>query len=77
MRQEELKDTLYGFLLDLRDIDCRAAKDLGLQLAIGTDAHSIEHLRYINLGVAVARRGWLEPKDVLNSLSFRDLKRRL
>ena len=38
-----------------------------MKVAISTDAHSIDHLDYMRLGVAQARRGWLEPTDVLNT----------
>ena len=60
--------------LDLHEINCQTAKDYGLKMSIGTDAHSRDQLRYINLGIATARRGWLEPKDVINTLSVDELK---
>ena len=53
--------------LDLTDGYCRMAKAQGVRLAIGSDAHGVEALRLIDLGVAVARRGWLEKDDVLNT----------
>ena len=59
--------------LDLSDTDCIKAKDYGLKMAIGTDAHNKDQLRYIDLGVATARRGWLEPKDVVNTLTVEQL----
>ncbi|MBN2097020.1 MAG: DNA polymerase/3'-5' exonuclease PolX [Candidatus Omnitrophica bacterium] len=54
--------------LDLIDINCRRAKELGAQMAISTDSHLLSHLDYMYLGVSVARRGWLEKKDVANTL---------
>ena len=60
--------------LDLNDINCRMAKDFGVRIAINTDAHIAKQLRTMKFGVAVARRGWLEKKDVINTLSFKDLK---
>ncbi|MCG2820421.1 MAG: DNA polymerase/3'-5' exonuclease PolX, partial [Candidatus Atribacteria bacterium] len=67
--------------LDLNDVYCRMAKDKGVQLAIETDAHSIDGLEFMNLGVDVARRGWLEEKDIVNALPldklFKRLKRKL
>ncbi len=57
--------------LDLDDVWCKRAKQLGVRLAIGTDAHRLEHLELPRLGVAVARRGWLEPADVLNTLPLK------
>jgi DNA polymerase (family 10) len=62
--------------LDLDDIWCRRAKKYGVKLAIGTDAHRLEHLNMIRLGVAVARRGWLETGDILNTLPLRNLRRK-
>ncbi len=59
--------------LDLYDIYCKTAKEMGVMLGIGTDAHSLEQLDYISLGVTVARRGWLEKKDVLNTLTAEEL----
>jgi DNA polymerase (family 10) len=53
--------------LDLRDIDARRAKEVGVKLALGTDAHSISQMEFLPLGVLVARRGWLEPDDVVNT----------
>lgn len=63
--------------LDLYDIYCKTAKEMGVMLGIGTDAHSLEQLDYIGLGVTVARRGWLEKKDVLNTLTAEELLRRV
>lgn len=63
--------------LDLNDIYCRMAKDKGVQLAIETDAHSIDGLEFMNLGVDVARRGWLEEKDIINTLPLDKLLKRL
>jgi len=63
--------------LDLNDVYCRMAKDKGVQLAIETDAHNIEGLANMDLGVAVARRGWLEKKDIINTLPLDKLLKRL
>ncbi len=60
--------------LDLNDVHCRMAKDLGLKLAISTDAHSTSTLGYMRFGIDQGRRGWLEPGDVLNTHSWRELK---
>jgi DNA polymerase (family 10) len=54
--------------LDLNDLHARRAKDLGIPIAISTDAHAIPQLDYMRYGVAVARRAWLTPSDVLNTL---------
>lgn len=63
--------------LDLRDVDCRAAGASGVRVSLGTDAHRAEHMGFIRLGVITARRGWLGPKDVLNTLGAADLERHL
>ena len=60
--------------LDLDDIHARMAKDMGLKLAINTDAHSIAELDFMRFGVGQARRGWLEAHDVLNTRSWPSLK---
>lgn len=54
--------------LDLNDLHARRAKELGIPIAIDTDAHTIGQLDYMRFGVSVARRGWLAPGDVLNAL---------
>jgi len=59
--------------LDLTDIDCKMAKEMGLKVVISTDAHSISDLDFIRFGVGQARRGWLEPEDVLNTRSLKEL----
>jgi DNA polymerase (family X) len=53
--------------LDLTDVHCRMAKELGLKVAISTDAHAPVELDFMRFGVDQARRGWLEPEDVLNT----------
>jgi DNA polymerase (family 10) len=53
--------------LDLNDLHARRAKDLGIPITISTDAHAIPQLDYMRYGVAVARRAWLAPSDVLNT----------
>ncbi len=59
--------------LDLDDVHCRMARERGLKVAISTDAHAAGQLGYLRYGVAQARRGWLEAKDVLNTLPLNEL----
>jgi len=59
--------------LDLKDIHAFRARELGVKLAIGTDAHSAAHLGFIRFGVGVARRAWCEPKHILNTLPLTEL----
>ncbi len=56
--------------LDLKDTDVRQAVEAGVKITIGTDAHSAVHLPMMELGVAVARRGWAQKKDILNTRSL-------
>lgn len=61
--------------LDLNDINARMAKEMGVKLAISTDAHSVADLNFMKYGVWQARRGWLEPDDVINTLSLEELEK--
>jgi DNA polymerase (family 10) len=61
--------------LDLTDIDCKMAKDMGVTVAISTDAHSTGDFEFMKFGILQARRGWLEAADVLNTLGPEELKR--
>ncbi len=61
--------------LDLTDRACRLAKEAGVRVAISTDAHVAAHLSNIRNGVWVARRGWLEPADVINTRPLEELWR--
>ena len=62
--------------LDLDDVSCRKAMEAGAQVSIGTDAHALNQMEFLPLGVSVARRGWLTVKDVLNTLTAGELIRR-
>lgn len=61
--------------LDLNDIHCRMAKGAGVKLAISTDAHTTGQLDFMQYCVAQARRGWIEAKDVVNTLSLAKLRK--
>jgi len=56
----------YPDRLDLKDTNIRKAKEAGVKMAINTDAHSIDQLHVIEFGIAQARRGWAEKKDIIN-----------
>jgi len=68
-----LEINAYFERLDLDDIHCRKAKEMGIRVGIGTDAHHLDQMWMMSLGAAVARRGWLETKDVLNTLSLKEI----
>jgi DNA polymerase (family 10) len=53
--------------LDLNDHHCRMARDMGLKVAISTDAHSTKALGNMKYGIYQARRGWLTKDDVVNT----------
>ncbi|MFW5739525.1 MAG: PHP domain-containing protein [Myxococcota bacterium] len=53
--------------LDLPDHLCKRAKEAGVRFTISTDAHSVAGLGFMKYGLHVARRGWLEKGDVLNT----------
>lgn len=53
--------------LDLNDINCKRAKDYGVLISINTDSHITNQLNYMTLGVSVARRGWLESENIINT----------
>jgi DNA polymerase (family 10) len=62
------------------DLDWRHwpyAKSKGVKCVINPDAHRNEHAGFLRLGAGIARKGWLEPKDVVNTLTFKSLKERL
>jgi DNA polymerase (family 10) len=62
----------YPDRLDLKDTHLRMAKERGVKVVISTDAHSTTNLSFIRYGVQMARRGWLENADVLNTLPVED-----
>jgi DNA polymerase (family 10) len=59
--------------LDLSAEHCQMAKQLGVKVAISTDAHSTDQLNYMRLGIGQARRGWLSADDVLNTYRWKSL----
>jgi DNA polymerase (family 10) len=61
--------------LDLNDINVRKAVNAGVKIVISTDSHVPDELHMMRLGVATARRGWAEKKDVLNTMRFNELSK--
>lgn len=61
--------------LDLNDFLIRKAKEYKVKFVIGTDAHSLNHMDFMRFGIAQARRGWLEGKDIINTYSYEKLKK--
>ncbi|HOW42741.1 MAG TPA: DNA polymerase/3'-5' exonuclease PolX [Candidatus Omnitrophota bacterium] len=63
--------------MDLNDTHCRMAKEAGVRISINTDSHAADQLTNIRYGLAMARRGWLEAADVLNTLPLDQLLQEL
>jgi len=63
--------------LDLTDVHCRMARDLGAGIVLGSDARTPEELERIDLALMQARRGWLAPRNVLNTAPLDALLKRL
>jgi DNA polymerase (family 10) len=61
--------------LDLNDINIKRAIEFGVKLVINTDAHHKDQLNYMEYGVFQARRGWVEPADVINTYSIEKLEK--
>ncbi len=64
---------MNSYRSDLGYQTAKLAKEMGIKLTIGSDAHNKKELADMQFGVYQARRGWLEKKDVLNALSLNDL----
>ncbi len=59
--------------LDLGSVHVYRARELGVKLTLGTDAHYCGHLDFMRYGVGVARRGWCRPQDILNTRTLADV----
>ena len=62
----------YPERLDLKDLHLRMAKQRGVKIVISTDAHATKHLTFMKYGVVTARRGWIEKKEVINTLPLQE-----
>ena len=62
----------YPDRLDLKDVYLRMCKERGVKVVISTDSHVAANLGFIRYGVVMARRGWLEKKDVINTLPLKE-----
>ncbi len=65
----------YPTRLDLKDVHIRTAIEIGCRISIDTDSHAVDHLRFMEYGIAQARRGWAEEKDVINSWPLKKLEK--
>jgi DNA polymerase (family 10) len=67
----------YCDRLDLNEFYLKRAKDKGIKISIGTDTHSPQGLSMMHFGIGIARRAWLEKPDILNCLSYGQIKSRI
>ncbi len=65
----------HPFRLDLDWRMCKYAKEKGVKIAINPDAHVVDGLLDVRYGVGIARKGWLEKKDVINTLRLAEVKK--
>lgn len=74
-KQKALELNAYYDRLDLNEFYLKKAKEKGIKISIGTDAHYAGGFQMMRFGVGIARRAWLEKKDILNCLSHNQLIR--
>jgi DNA polymerase (family 10) len=70
-----MEQNAYPDRLDLSDRNLRLARDRGVKIVINTDSHHTSHMDKIRFGVLQARRAWLTPADVLNTLPLEQFAR--
>jgi len=63
--------------LDLPDDLIKMAIDWGVDLIINSDAHSISDLNFMKYGIYMARRGWAEKKNIVNSLKYDEFVKKI
>lgn len=61
--------------MDLPDIWIKKAVEAGVKLVISTDSHSLSNFAYMEIGVALARRGWAKKEDILNTKSWEEIEK--
>ena len=62
----------YPDRLDLKEVYLRTCKEKGVKVVISTDSHNTANLSFIRYGVTMARRGWLEKNDIVNTLPVKE-----
>ena len=55
---------------DIKDEYIKKCVEAGVKMVIDSDAHAISHFAFLSFGIAQARRGWAEKKNILNTLSL-------
>ncbi len=72
-----LEANAYPERLDLKDEHIRKAVEAGVKIAIDSDAHAVNHFKYLEYGIAQARRGWATKKDVINAHGWEEMLKML
>ncbi len=63
----------YPLRLDINDVYAKKAKEMGIPIAISTDTHVLNQFDFMEYGVSIGRRGWLEKSDVINTMGTENL----
>jgi DNA polymerase (family 10) len=72
-----LEINAYPLRLDINDTYAKMAKEMNVSIVINTDTHVTDQFDYMSYGVSIARRGWLEKKDILNTQRYASLMKLL
>ena len=67
----------YPERLDIKDEYIKKCVEAGVKMVIDSDAHSVNHFKYLELGVAQARRGWAKKSDIINTKPLKDFLKSL
>ena len=67
----EINANPHRFDLDWRH--CKYAKEKGVMIAVNPDAHNIEGIKDVDYGIGIARKGWLEKQDILNTMGAAEI----
>lgn len=70
-----LEINAYPDRLDLTDSVAMKAKEHGVKITIDTDSHEVTQMSNMSYGVAVAKRAWLTPSDIINTMSYNEVKK--
>jgi len=73
-REVAIELNAHPYRLDIDWRLCKYAKEKGVKIAINPDAHDEGGLKDTHFGVGIARKGWLEPEDILNTMDLEEMK---
>ena len=72
---DQTRNTPFARCLDLDWRWCRYAKEKGVKISINPDAHNVNGLKDVEFGIGIARKGWLEKKNIVNTLKLSDVSK--